>query len=368
MKKSFIFIMLCLIAFGCRQKEIPSLLDSTPVFVFEGKIGNDSVLYEAGNNNMYMHTSYLKNAFGLYQMQGVLGKENCDTCEPFISVIFNSNIANGISYNYDESIWSMNNIVNSFSLDTGSAITNNKVSCTAVYTVTGTSYYWSDFNGNTSTSATFTCPLVANQNILMVTNNGIITDSVIQVFGNYGTAISDSVGLSMDTSGLVSAVNNSTGNIVWDWGDGITGAGISDTHTYNAPGVYTIYTSVQNSGNSVGLSNTINIINNTFTRRPSFAMQLNTNSAIKQNVKSAIVTIKKNGKTYLSYQNGASMNQSKKPIIKILQSIDGENNPQGIKTKVIEAALDIYVYNIANPSDSIHVKSTKMIMGFAVPQ
>jgi hypothetical protein len=78
MKQYFIFIMLCLIAFGCKQQEIPEILDNTPVFVFEGTIAGDSTLYEAGNKNMYMHTSYLKNAFGLYQLIGTLGQDNCN--------------------------------------------------------------------------------------------------------------------------------------------------------------------------------------------------------------------------------------------------------------------------------------------------
>jgi PKD domain len=201
----------------------------------------------------------------------------------------------------------------------------------------------------------------------MVTNNGINIDSVVQMNNNNGVAISSTIGLVMDSSGLLTATNNTAGIITWNWGDGTNNTGNSVTHNYNNAGTFTIITNIQSGSDSVQLSNTITVSNNTFVRRPSFTMQVNNNSNTTQNLQSAIITVKKNGKIYTSYKNNPLLNQRTKPIIKIIESVNGENNPQGLKTKVINAQLDIYVYNIANNADSIKVKSTNMIMAVAVP-
>ncbi len=371
MKKIITILLLATITFGCKQKDIQPILE-TPVFVVEAKIGTENILLEAGNNNIYMYTDYSIANNGLYQLSGNLAPVTCDTCEPSISVIINANKQSGNNYNYNPDVFQANNTINSFSLDTTSNFVPRTVTCYPQNVNANTTYSWLR-NGilvSTTKNVTIVLDSTIAYNITMVTNTNGVIDSITNTISGNNLSNFDTTSLSFSkTTKIFQYQYNGPGNMSIQLGDGTLSIGNAVAHLFSLPNLYYIQSVIKNGSDSIiyryKLNADVTAQNNLY---PSFGMKVKPAiTAAKQNENTAILSIKKNGKTYVSYKNNATINQSNKPIITILNSAFGELNPQGKKTIVFDAKVNLYLYNMVNNADSILFSTQKMIMAVAIP-
>jgi len=364
---------------GCAKKELPQAQNGEPVFYFKGTIGQDQVDYQAGINGLYMFTDYYKDQQSLYTLRGVLAQDNCSTCEPFLSVefkdaeeSFGSSLASGLQFFFRDSVF------NSFSMD--SIVTQSLQESFAFFPKTfysGASYTWDFGDGSSSSVAspshTFTTEGIKNIRLkasMQGTTDSLVIPIDVTPLSTCRTRFSFSVD-SMTNKVYVISDNLSFASYLWDFGNGSTGTGLSDTAFYPLPGVYTIKLTSNVSGCASMFMQKVNMGNNPLASMANFSyttsFQVLSAVSPRINRNTCIITYRKNGKVYQSYKNIPGLDQSGQQVLRVKEVASYQRNAADQATLVIKADVDTYLYNVANPSDSVRMTGTDWTMGVAYP-
>ncbi|MBK7762148.1 MAG: hypothetical protein IPI46_02100 [Bacteroidetes bacterium] len=359
---------------------MPSPVSGTPIFHFSGKIGNDSLNYQAGVDHLYMYSSFYKDAQNLISLQSYFAPDNCSNCEPYLSFEvkdFDVSISNGLAGTALD-IFSMGNIFNSYSLDSIVSTTQVEVfTFAAENNKVGTTYAWDFGDGGTSTlaSPSYIFSTGGVKNVRLVTQYGGTIDTLsIPINTDINSTCRVQFSSFIDTLSGNSVIVNATPSgflYNWNFGNGSMGTGQIDSTFYPSPGKYTItLNATLPSCNAVFARKVyFGFLNNTLSN---FSYTTNTNNITtflpRLNTSAFIITYKKNGVVYKSYKNIQGINQSANPVIQITNVQTYSVNANGNKTLVVNGNANTFLYNQSNSSDSIRLQSSDIKIAFAYPE
>jgi len=365
---------------ACAKKELPKAVNGNPVFMFDGTIGADPIVYKAGVNGVYMFSDFYKDAQDLYTLSGTFAVENCATCEPFLSFEFKdgrqtvgASLTSGIQFFFADSTF------NSYSLDSiqyQSSVESFKFIPNLV--VLGANYLWDFGDGTTSSLASpehvFTT--LGVQNItLKATHQGVVDSLTIPIDVTPFSTCRTRFSYSYDASGnqvFVQSDNLSFSSYAWDFGNGTLGEGPIDTAFYNFPDVYTIRLQSSVGGCNAEYRQKVNLTNNPNATLVNFnyltSAIFTTNYQQRLNAGTCIITYRKNGQTYQSYKNAIGVNQSDKDVFKVTGIGMYLRNEKDQPTVFVNGEVDTYLYNTNNYLDSITIKSNALKIALAYPE
>ena len=380
--RHLLFILLISVSFfSCKKKEPPLPITGTPVFKFIGSIGNDSVNYQAGVNNMYMYTGFFKDIQNLLTVKSYFGKDNCSNCEPYLSFEikdFDVSNTNGLAGTIADLLQG-GGTFNSYSLD--SILTSTTVEIFHFIPQTNSvssTYKWNFGDGGTSTMASPTYIFSAGglNNVQLIRQGGGTIDSLVNTISTdfhstcraQFSAYADS---SMPGYVYVNGFTPGFNPYAWNYGDGQTGLGMLDTNVYATAGKYIITLTATNSPACTSVFkqkvNTsffpVMLANYTYTTNDDTINML----VPRINKSAFIITWKKNGKEYKSFKNTHGINQSGNPVFTFTGILPYNNNEHGNKTVLVTGTVDTYLYNQANWQDSIKIKSEQIVLAAAYP-
>jgi PKD repeat protein len=361
---------------ACKKKEVPST-PSSPVFYFDGLVDSNPLLLQAGVNDIYMFSTVSKDLKGLYTFGGKFAPKNCDTCEPSLAVEINANVQINSQIIADVTALSNQTIFNSYSID--SVASNTKlynILCTPHFTANILSYAWNFNDGTpiiTNASPMHTFTTGGTKNITLITTYPGGADTITQtLFLNSNYDMDTLSVLQLDTTKFLNIKANNTNytNYTWNFGDGTTANGQNASHTYSANKKHTL-TLTATSLTDTNISRLRISTENTPFVLPTFSTTKTVTNlpvyAERVNLMSAIITLKQNGKIYKSYKKDASINQSANKIFKLSSFNQYLPNELGQNTIQLKGETDVYLYNIANPSDSVLLRSSNMSFAVALP-
>jgi hypothetical protein len=359
--------------YSCKQQDLKPPGNASPVYIFEGNIGADTLLMEAGNNNLYMYTNYVVDSQGLTTLTANLRAEGNPNAEPHLELLLNANQQQGANYIYSNSAWNPNTFINSYSSD---FIQNSgyQVVLTGTNVNQVQSHAWFDDNvllGNGATQSQSYTQGGRKTFLYSTSSTGGFVDSISQSVVINSTMSFDNIVVSnvnTQLNEITATCGGAIGTRTWQWGDGSVSNGATATHTYGNIGTYTI-TLIQNNGSDTHFARqVITLDTNSYRLAPSFAIDvINSGQAGQRvNLNSAIINWYKNNTVYSSYIANSS-NQSTKPVIKIKSFLDGPNNEKDQKTLLLNCDADVWLYNRNNPNDSLRLTSKAMVLGVAVP-
>jgi hypothetical protein len=365
---------------SCAKKELPEAINGNPVFMFDGTIGDDPIVYKAGVNGVYMYSDFFKDAQDLYSLSGTFAVENCATCEPFLSFEFKdgcqtsgASLTSGIQFFFADPIF------NSYSLDSipyQSSVESFKFIPNLV--VPGASYLWDFGDGTNSSLASpehvFTTLGVKNIT-LKSSYQGAVDSLTIPIdvtpFSTCRTRFSYSFN-SSNNEVYVQSDNLSFSSYAWDFGNGTFGEGAKDTVIYNLPEVYTIRLQSSIGGCASEYLQKVNLTNNPNATLVNFnyltSAIFTTNYQQRLNAGACIITYRKNGQTYQSYKNAIGVNQSDRDVFKVTGIGMYLRNEKDQPTVFVNGEVDTYLYNTNNYLDSIAIKSHALKIALAYPE
>ncbi len=274
--KIFLFcIAVSLFTVTCKKEHLPTQsANGSPVFYFNGLVGNNAVNLQAGKNNYYMYSSYTQDNNNVYNYIANLKEFNCNSgCVSSIQFIINDNrdLPAGASENNISSSLATGNYGYSA---TGNSVTKYKISYipsvdpgsapvksfTFNYgdgTDTSGSKLPTQFTHTYSAFARYKTSLSVvfsdgNSSIVPLTSSFTPKDS-----GSYALSSIITVKLNV-TQGSVTYTDkvdsNFNGYIIWNFGDGyadtiLYNPSTSDTisHFYGSSGIYNLTTIINNS-------------------------------------------------------------------------------------------------------------------------
>lgn len=377
MKYFLLLTFLTVVFSNCSKRSLPTSMSGQPVFSFSGTINNQPVTYTAGDSGLYMFTEYFKDNQDLITLKGYFAPHNCTTCEPYLSFEFkdeNPNIETSLYSDifsfFERSYFTS---VSFDSIEINSPTETFKFS--ADNNPPGTTYHWNFGDGDTSNLAspihTFTTDGIKDVRLITKFNNlrdTIIIPIEVTPFSECRNRFS------VNVDSLNSITANAEGlfnSYLWNFGDGGMGEGSSVKHTYTQNGLYEIILSTSYSGCLATYKRKVNLTGNSQIPVSNFFYSTFVSSETKTiariNHSACIITLKMNGKTYKSYKNNPSLDQSDHKIISTSNIGAYENNAQGQKTIKLDGEIDLFLYNIANNNDSIPIKSNKLTIAIGLP-
>ncbi len=383
MKQQQFFILLFFFILGmysCSKNKMVPTID-TPVFFFNGTIGNEVIQYKAGENNMYMHTDYYKDVQNLFTLQGYFAnttvtntntdsnylmfeiKDGDPTTTNNLQAQIQTLLSTGTfkSYSLDSILTALPDTFNFY------AQTNNPI---------GTTYAW-DFGDGTSSTAinpvhTFTSQGV--KNVRLITTFGSQKDTITNAIDATNNSTCRLMyNLSVDTTNskaIVSAITGAT-NCLWDFGDSTTAFGNDTSRMYTSAGIY-----------KIKLTGTIGSCTTNFSQKARVTASLNnsmasytygsfaassSNYAPRINSYAFIITYKKGTAIYHSYKNNKQINQSNNVVFTLTSFGPWEMNTNNQSTARLTGTVNTWLYNENNVSDSIKIVSDKVQIAVAYP-
>ncbi len=366
---------------SCQKKEMPAAVNGNPVFLFDGTIGNDTLHYQAGANHLFLYTGFYKEtSSGLLFLKSYFAPDNCTNCEPYLSIeIADHDSSSGMhlastiqdllhgggafySYSYDS-------IMSSINTETFTFI--------PTIPPPGATYTWNFGDGTSSTVAspthTFSGGGVRHVSLSILSGGSIDTlSNDIQTDFQSSCRVQFNVVPDSSLPGLTWVIaNSSIFQYAWDFGDGHTGVGVTDSNIYSASGKYTIsLTATAPSCTAIYRKHVF--VNTSSSADASFSYTTAVNSVVtytqRINTSACMIRYRKDGKEYASVKPDPSIDQSGKTVLQIsgfeAYTPDANGNP----TMKLRGSVDTYLYNQANGADSIRIQSKSLIFAVAYPK
>jgi hypothetical protein len=379
MKNYFLILFVLITFWGCSKKTVPSQIVGDVSFLFDGTIGNEPVLLEAGKNGIYMNSDYYIDDQELITLRSQLSQQACTSCDSFLSfelkdidVNKNGKLAQGILGILTQSHF------DSFSLDSVLTSSNSEVfNFNSTFAQGNHTWHFGDGSIATGANVTHAYPnggglkkikhIVSLQGITDSVENEINTDS--------GSTCRPHFSIQTDTTNIVTvtASNLNLNNQLWDFGNGATNSGVTSNVIYNSGIVYTItLTTSSPTCSTMTYRAKVNMSSNLSYPIPNFdydATSAISNFNLPRINKSAfIITWHKNGKTYKSYKNVYGISQVGDPLFTFKGYSDYVETKAGLPTKKIEGSIDTWLYNQDNANDSIKIKSNRLVIAASYPQ
>lgn len=364
---------------SCAKKQVPEDIYGTPVFKFEGEIGSEKIDYKAGVNGLYMYTGYYKDVQDIYTLKGVLSKELCQSCSPYLSFefkdigsSFHNSLSSGIQFFFRDSVF------HSYSMDSVQTTqTIERFLFSTVQSSTNATYLWNFDDGTTSTLPSpehiFTTGGVKNVK-LKTTVLGMSDSLIIPIDVTPLSTCRTQFSYMIDTFQkrvVVTTDNLSFANYQWDFGNGAIGEGIVDSVIYATSGVYKITLTATLGGCVSQFVQKINLSPAPFASSANFVFNTKTSqeniTQQRLNTKACIITYHKDGQVYKSYKNIQQLNQSEKQIFRVTNVSSYDRNEKNLSTMALSGEVDTYLYNEVNPNDSLRIKSSALRIAVAYP-
>jgi PKD repeat protein len=381
MKYAYVSLLVCLVFFSCKKKELPLPIDGNPIFKFIGTIGADSVNYQAGINRMFMYTGFYKDPQNLMTVKSYFGKDSCTNCEPYLSFEvkdFDVTNTNGLAGTIAD-LLKGGGTFNSFSLDSIFSVTNIET-FTFIPQVTNANatYKWDFGDGGTSTQMSpnyiFASGGMKNVQLILQVNGSVPDTMVNQINSDVSSSCRAQFNMIQDSMVNKVVVNAYPAGFtyMWDFGDGHTGQGQTDSNMYLPPATkYTItLTATAPSCTTSVFKQKVNFTS-ALLYPANFNYQTNvstiTASVPRVNKSAFIITWKKNGVTYKSYKNEPALNQSGNPVFTFTGITPYIKNAAGNSTVMVTGTVDTYLYNQADWHDSIKISSKNVVLAAAYP-
>ncbi len=378
--KSFIndllFLLLVTIGLFSCSKEKPMDVQGNVVFRFNGTIDSRSTVFEAGENNYYLKTSYQDNgADDVLLMRGEFLDKTDPTDNYLRFEFFGYDSANNA--NILQNVFNQVNF-NSFSSDsTFQSIGSTVLKFNSIYG-TGGNISWNFGDGTIGTGDSITHSFSPNSLGSNVTMSAfypsvVCSDSVTN-FINLDDPVNGQVqfnvsalGLSLDSFEL--SATQGFANYSWDFGNQTTQQGINSVVqvTYNDSLRKTITLNATGSLLTSSWKAVITPKNTCFAAFTYSVLSLpSTTSSLRVPYKTCIVTYRRNGITYRSYKDDIT-DQSMRNIFSLKEAQAYENNPEGQRTIRLIGSVNTFLYNENDLTDSIAITSSDVSIAVAHP-
>lgn len=381
MKWYILFVLFILSLIACNKPSNIVNGANTPVFKFNGTIGNDQINYQAGVNRLYMFSNYFKDSQNLWTLEGTFATDSCSTCEPYLSFqVKDVETTNGSTLAKDYAEIFKNLILNSYSID--SILTTT---ATEVFTFTadesnpiGTQFDWDFGDGIHATNGTVThiFPVTGERDVQLITTFGNYKDTIVN---HIDASFNSTCRVQFTTTGtadsLLCTAPSGFQSYLWMFGNGLSSSVQNPNISFQQPGIYT----VQLNATSVGCNSVLG-----FKRKVAVQQTLGTYCLANYHYQTSqsttttfqprinknafVVTYKKNGNTYYSFKPSKSLNQSNVPIFTLHDINLYVPNEKNQSTVWVTGNVDTWLYNYTNPSDSIRMTTNELKFAIAFPR
>lgn len=383
MKTHFAIWTICLFELlmsACSKNALPIPPGGdSPQFYFHGTIGSDSVHWQAGENNLYMYTDFFLDPQRLIVLRGQLALNNCTTCEPSLSVEFRDVApAPDSMLRMNINAFFTNHNIGSFSLDSTKAQGDKEEF--SFHTLTqqnGNNFLWDFGDGTQSTeddphhiftgNGTRNVKLIVNQfgnkdSLEFPINIGF--QSPERIMFNYTQNANNEIQAQVSPSIFT--------QFLWDAGDGQLPTGNPINFTYQTPGIYTLSCLASAGVQQAIYKVKIKVPQGGNWPNPSFTYTTkiieDSSASPRTNAGTVVLELKKDGKKYRSFKTNPTLNQSGITVVQAKSVSTFEPNTNGHPTLSVDLAVDTWLYNVQNQSDSIHIQSNKMRYAVAYPK
>lgn len=372
----FLFVLITICIVSC-SKETPLDSQGEVVFKFDGTIGSTAEVFEAGENNYFLSTSYQDSGPNeILLMRGeFLDKTNpTDNYLRFefygYDSVDNSNILQKV---FDQTSY------NSFSIDsTLQTVGVTTLNFNSIFSNAQAVINWDFGDGSfaqgDSVSHAF-APTMNDANVTMTAfyPSANCTDSVSNLI-NLLDPINNQVQFNVSPLGvnLDSFQFNATpgfNSYSWDFGN-------STTQTTFNPAAQVTYTDslrktiTLNASNALATSTWRAVVTPNITCYAAYTYTVSSLpsvlSSIRAPYKTCIITYKKNGTVYRSYKNDLT-DQSMRNVFSLSSAQAYDNNPAGERTIRLIGSVNTHLYNVNNLTDSIPIIGNNISIAVAHP-
>ncbi|MCC5916860.1 MAG: PKD domain-containing protein [Cryomorphaceae bacterium] len=359
---------------SCAKNEIPENWEGDPVFVFDGTIGGESVVYQAGIDGYGMHTHYIRDTSNIWAMRGILGPENCpEGCTGSLEVRL-----------YDPQIFPNVNADRSAHTERENWILASGAPQTILDTIDVFTFFsdntlpanqgilW-DFQGGDTTSIQNPVRIFSGntfRNVCLTTSNNNCNNNICnRIYTRSSAACRVQFFYQPDTAGTYTYTftAQSASNVTWDFGDGSSATGNVVTHAFSDTNTFRVCAQIGGSCNT-SFCRDVQVMNNTQCGS-GYSWQVN-DSITAQNVPGgvlgSVVLIWKDesGRRFQNFVSGRSVTSAEFFRVKNIESYN--SNREGDPTVKITANADVWLFADDNSQDSIMMSVEGFV--FALPQ
>ena len=374
--KSFLFVLITISIVSC-SKEAPIDNQGEVVFKFDGTIDSKSELFEAGENNYYLSTSYQDSGPNeVLLMRGeFLDKTNpTDNYLRFEFYGYDSTTNTGILQKVFDRI-NYNSYSSDSTLQTVGATT---LKFNAIYG-TGAVINWDFGDGSTATGDSVSHTFAQNAtdaNVMMsafysAVSCGDSVSNLINLIDPVNSQVQFNVSaLNLNLDSFQFNATQGFNSYSWDFGNQTNQQGINSivqvAYSDSLRKIITL-----NATKSLTSSTWKAVV--TPNNVPCFAayvysvtsLPVTTNS-VRVPYKTCVITYKKDGTIYRSYKNNL-LDQSARNVFSLNTAQVYDNNPAGDPTVRLTGSVNTFLYNENNSNDSIPIKGSTVSIAVAHP-
>lgn len=367
MNRLLIFILLILGMSSCEKEELPGgTTQGNLSFYFDGDIDSKPVVFVAGENDIYMNTKFIKDS-PYIEMNGTFSVEDTSVVDSFLSISFFADGSSSFSPNtyFSQQYFSnySNNSVHYFDVTFMPYQINTKFQIDSFLFLFGDSSDYKGYSMNAFThrynlEGTYLLqeeyyfngkPNAFETELKLVTGKACYPQLKLadtSEYPNYYFEVEPSNLSNFNVVNLISGAKYSTINFTIDTGSLKTGQNQFRLESFSA-GCENIFD--------------LDLYADAIDPSPLFTYSVFEFNAADDPNNSVKIVYKKDGKTY------SSDALIKRKILDVTKYGEYITNKYGQKTYSIEAAIDGFLYNVNSPSDSIPIKSKKLVFAVAIP-
>ncbi len=372
MKPIIIFITLLILGVGCKKKEVTTT-ETEVVFYFNGTVNNTPELLEAGKNNYYMFTDYHTQHNNIIALRGQLKQQNCTRCgnELLIELLDNTTRANGTIGQNISNVLAVGR--RDFLVDKNTINPHRTINFKATNTTPNCIFNW-DFGDTTVNSAlaqpSHTYTTAGFRNVCLTTTLNSNTHTLCNYIDvTKGSTCNPQFTISTTNDSILQLVAN-TNFASYSWAQDSMFIDTTQSVTLSLSN-YTIY-NLSLTVNNVGCSSSYNREyyydpNNTLpNNNADFTYSVVDVNADTTNYFSK-VHIQYSTPTAQYSSNNRRWQQPNTSYFTIDESTSYHLNETHQKTYKLKLGYKAWLYNTANPNDSIPIQSTKTQWSVAYP-
>jgi hypothetical protein len=373
-KKYFLWALCPFVLWSCAKNEIPGDWEGDPVFVFNGTIDGQNIVYQAGRDGRSMQTHYSRDTSNTWAMQGLLGPRHCpEGCPGSLEVKLydpqiHQNVQADRTAHTGRENWILASGAPQMIIDTVDVFTffpdNTLPSNQGIV--------W-DFQQGDTTSVTNPVRIFAGnvfRNVcLSVYNNNCVSNICNRVYLRPNENCQLQFSYQPDTSAwnTYTFTAQTPANVTWDFGDGSSATGNTVSHTFTDTLTFRVCARIGGNCNTSFCRDVR--VNNNSQCGSGYGWQVSdsiTSTQVPGGVMGSVVLIWKDeeGRRYQNYVAGRSVTPGE--FFRVNNVEPYKTNPKGDPTVKITANANVWLFADNNPQDSILLSVERFV--FALPQ